>query len=401
MNGPYAFLQRAEGIAVCEVRGVLPAGFLNYCALTGIVVLSAEPGEDDSTLIVTIPCRLLPRAKRAALKSQCELNVLRETGGRVLRRRLLKRCVPIVCLSALCLLLLAARCFIWEITVTGNERVPTAKILNALAECGVAQGCFWPSLTSDNVRSELLVRLPELSWATVNIYGSRAEAIVRERVPKPEIYRADTPVDIVSTRLGFVTQVHALNGTARVRPGSAVVPGQVLIAGETNSAFSGNRSVHALGTVRAETYYELTACTPVQVSVKQPGRSFTRWAVQIGKNRYNIYGNSSICRMDCDKIKTVWKCEADGLFSLPLALIREQYTEYTADVRPADPAAASMRLEQTLYERLTASLGGDAEIRSVSYSRSAADGRITVCLRAQCSENIAAEQLRMQEEATS
>ncbi len=399
MRGPYAFLQSAERRVICEVRGVLPAGFLDACAAGGTGVLRAERGKDDNTLIVTLPRSAISSARRAAVKSQCELRIMRETGGGVLRRRLLRRIVPLVCLAVLCLLLVFSRCFIWEIEVTGNERVPAAKILNALAECGIAPGCFWPVLTSDNVRSELLVRLPELSWATVNIYGSRAEAIVRERVPKPEIYRADTPVDLVSTHIGFVTQVRALNGTARVRPGSAVVPGDVLIAGETSSAFSGSRSVHALGTVRAETYYELTACAPAEVQMKLPERSFTRWAVQIGKNRYNIFRNSSICDRDCDKIKNVWACEIDGLFSLPLALIRERCTAYSVRSSPADQAAVSMRLEQTLYERLTASVGADAEIESVSYSHSTADGKIIVCLRARCSENIAAEQQRIQEDA--
>ena len=400
MTGPYAFFQRVENRAECVVHGVLPAAFLNACAASGVDMISAQPGEDDYTVVVTLRSRDLPRARHLAAKSRCELTLLRVTGGRAFGRRVLRRALAVGCLVTLCLMLLGSRCFIWEMEVYGNETVPAAKILNALGECGVAPGTFWPNLTSDNLRSELLVRMPELAWATVNIYGSRAEVIVRERVPKPQIYRPGTPVDLVSERIGFVTQVRALNGTAKVRPGSAVMPGDVLIAGETNSAFAGRRSVHALGTVRAETYYELAACAPAEETVKVPQRSYTRWALQIGKKRYNIFGNSSFCSDNCDKIKTTWECKKEGLFYLPVALVREQFTQYAEETRPADASNVSMRLEQALYERLTATLGADAQIESLAYTRTVADGSVIVCLRARCSEDIAREQQSLQEDAT-
>lgn len=401
MTGPYIFFQRVENRAECTVRGVLPAAFLNGCTACGVDILTAQPGEDDYTVTVTLRSRDLPRARRIAADSRCELAVVRITGGRILGRRLLRRVAAIVGAAALAVVLLGSRCFIWEMEVYGNETVPSAKILNALGECGVAPGTFWPRLTSDNLRSELLVRMPELAWATVNIYGSRAEVIVRERVPKPKIHSAETPVDLVADRVGFVTQVRALSGTAQVRPGSAVMPGDVLIAGETNSVFSGRRTVHALGSVRANTYYELTACAPAVETVKIPQRSYTRWALEIGKKRYNIFRNSSICDADCDKIKTTWECKREGLFYLPVALVREQITHYATQTRPADASSVSMRLEQALYERLTAALGADAQIESIAYSRTVADGSVAVCLRARCSEDIAQEQHRLQEDAAS
>ena len=85
---------------------------------------------------------------------------------------------------------------------------------------------------------------------------------------------------------------------------------------------------------------------------------------------------------------------------MPVALVREQFTQYAEEMRPADASNVSMRLEQALYERLAATLGADAQIESLAYTRTVVDGSVIVCLRARCSEDIAREQQRLQEDAT-
>ena len=398
MTGPYGWLNRAEGRAECTVRGAMPAVFLSRCGGAGIPILGAEARSED-TLIVILRLRDLERAQQLAPRCQCELTVLHRRGGRMLWRRLLRRGVPALCLLLFLCLLAWSKLFIWELEVTGNETVSTARILNALADCGIRPGTFWPGYTSDNLRSELLVKLPELGWAAVNIHGSRAEVIVRERIPKPELYDADAAVDLVSDRAGFVTQVRALNGTALVKPGSAVLPGETLIAGTADSAFSGKRDTHAVGSVTAETYFELTASVPASEYVRESsGRQRSRWALEIGTKRINFYRNSSICGNECDKIRTVWQCRAEGLFSLPLALVRETFSEYSLTAQPRDANLARRELEQQLHARLLSSLSDGDTVESESYSCCLRGGSIEVCLRARCSQEISMEKPRIQEE---
>ena len=288
-------------------------------------------------------------------------------------------------------LLCWSKLYIWEIDVTGNRTVSAGAVRAALSDCGVGIGTFWPDLVSDNLRSKLLLRLPQLAWATVNIHGSRAEVIVRERIPKPALLDADEPVDLVAKRPGFVTEVRALSGTALVRPGSAALTGEVLIAGRTDSVFSGARETHALGTVTAETYDELQAAAPLSETVRVGSeREQIRWALLIGKKRVNFYRNSSFCPADCDKIISIWECKIEGLFALPLALQRERCTEYAWLQRQRDQNALRMELEQQLHTQLLAAVGGGT-IEQETYTCSESDGRFVVCLRARCSEDIAKE----------
>ena len=397
MSGLYSFLNRAGGVAECTVGGGMTAAFLNRCASAGVHVFSAQ-WREPGLLSLALRLRDLDRAQATAAGCGCTLQLTRSSGVPVLWKALLRRAVPVLGLLCVLFLLAWSKLFIWEMDVSGNESVSSARILNALAECGIRPGSFWPSFTSDNLRSELLLKLPELAWATVNIDGSRAHVIVRERVPKPQIYQANEPTDLTAQRVGFVTEVRALNGTARVAPGSAVMPGDILIEGVARSAFSGEREVHALGTVTAETYYERSALIPSEMRVRENVRSSgTLWAVEFGSKRMNFYRNSSICSAGCDKIEKVWELEIKGLFSLPVRLIRIRRCEYELAPCVRELKPVRLALEQQLRARLLADIGTEGSILSEHFSCTLADGTICVCLRARCSEEISAEHKRIQE----
>ena len=259
----YDLLNAAAGWTECRVSGAMPAAFLNQCAGRGVSLLSAETDGDPYTLRIRLRSRDLRRAERAARKSQCTLETLASGGAPRLGAKLLRRALAAAGLLLVFLLLAWSKLYIWEIDVTGNETVSTGRILDGLRECGVDAGSFWPGITSDNLRSELLMELPELAWATVNIHGSRAEVIVRERVPKPEIWYANTPVDVVAAKTGFVTEVRALNGTALVRPGSAVTAGETLISSAADRLISSSSaSATAMSPPTASSTTTATASSP-------------------------------------------------------------------------------------------------------------------------------------------
>ena len=115
------------------------------------------------------------------------------------------------------------------------------------------------------------------------------------------------------------------------------------------------------------------------------------WALLIGKNRVNFYGNSSFCPADCDKIISIWECKIPGLFSLPLALVRETASRRVTEERPRDLNLLRRAMEQQLHERLLRAVE-DGVVEEEHYTCARSGGRLTVCLRARCSENIAKEQ---------
>ena len=379
------------GWTLCRVSGASPAAFLNRCAAEGVEVNSAR-ARGSLELLVRLRTRDLRRAERAALAVQCALEPLGPGGMAALRSGLLRRWFVVLGLTAALLLLFWSRMYIWEIRVSGNETVSTGRILDGLRECGVTYGSFWPGIVSDNLRSELLSVVPELAWATVNIYGSRAEVIVRERVPVPALWDPEQPVDIRAEKAGFVVQVRVLNGEAQVKPGKAVTPGDLLIAGSAQNGYGGSREFHAAGSVVADTYYELSAVIPREKMVKRyTGQRKTRWGLNLGKNRFYFFQNSSISGADCDTITRTWNAALGELFSLPLGLLRETELEYTLEETERAPAFAERLLREELHRRLLAELSPGGEVLSENYSLVTDSGKITVCLRATCREEIGTE----------
>lgn len=96
--------------------------------------------------------------------------------------------------------------FILTIEVSGNEKVPTAAILTELSRQGVRVGAYGPGLDVRRISQEALIRLEDLAWMSVNLHGTRAEVLVREKLPTPELRDETTPAHVISAATGIITQ---------------------------------------------------------------------------------------------------------------------------------------------------------------------------------------------------
>lgn len=397
MKGPYGMLEAAEGTSECLLTGADTDAVLNRLRKAGISVLSVSR-PDAFSVRLTVRNKELPLVRTAAERGQCEFLTERCSGGARLRKTAGSHILPLLLLPGLLLALFVSRLFLWEISVVGNETVSIGEILSALSDCGITPGSFWPSFTSDNLRSELLTKLPALAWATVNVNGSRGEVIVRERIPKPELKNDNTPTDLIAGQAGFVTKVSALNGTARVKTGSVVLPGDMLIEGIADSSFSGTRQVHARGSVTAQTYLNITAKLPSRANYREEtGKIRSLWALELGNRRINFYRDSSICDAHCDKIEKVWEWKRNGLYVFPVRLIHIKLTDYTLVASDRDGMLMRSALEQMLRRTLENYLVPDGQAEQIAFTCTASEGTVSVCLRARCVEEIAVEQKRIQE----
>lgn len=375
---------RICGLMRLEICGALPEGFLNACALQG-VRLRGLRRVDACTFHVSIREGDLAAAQQAAQNSGCECKILRHWGGsrnlRFLRRRIW---LPVTA-ALMAAALFVSSLFIWELDVRGCETLSTGQVLRTLADCGVEQGSYWPGLQPDLVRSRMLQELPELDWMTVNVSGSRAVVLVSERREKPEIYGEGAACDLVATRTGIVTRLNVLNGKPRVSPGQAVTEGELLVSGELQSLSRPARYVRALGAVTADTWYELTVVCPAEAAVKSGReRRRSRFALKIGKKRVNFYWNGGKSLDGCGKIMHEYNLGVNGLFALPISLVREEliYREKST-AESADAAQMREHLLQYLEARI------DGEILSTAFTEDRSGELCTVTLRAQCRENIA------------
>ena len=377
-----------RGSVLCEIRGAAPLRCLNALGEAGIEAKRAERA-DEFTLRLTLDERDYSAAAAIAARSQCELARISSRGGALLARRLRRR-IALLTAAVVCFALLAAgSLFVWEIDISGCESVTEGEVRRALASAGVAEGSFWPAWDADAVKNHLLLEIPELAWAGVSVSGSRAEVRVRERIERPELASDGAPGSITAASSGIIERMEVYEGAPAVSVGDAVAAGETLVSGEMASAVGDTRYVRARAAVTARTYVELTACAPLKYGRLLEADTHSRWSLIIGSGRVNFFRGSSQTPPGCGKIIEEYPLAWEGVFRLPVTLVRETVIEYSAQEAEEDPALLEQRLAEALQSRLERRLEGRGEALSVHFTARESGGALYVTLRGECREDIA------------
>ena len=390
-------LNLARGCVTAEIRGLEAEELLNRCASCDLRFWKVRR-TDEYTIRLNIYKKDWEKFCLLSKRTNCETERVRERGVPGTMRGLRRRAVLFAGLVLFALLMFWGSLHVWEIEVTGNETVSDWEIISALDSIGVGIGSYWPSFVSDNIRSRALVLLPELSFLTVNIKGSRAEVIVRERTPIPEVFEEDMVCDIVAEKAGIITDIRVLNGEKVAVNGQTVAAGDKLVSGAVTSSFAPLRFEHSRAEVYARTWYTLTVQKPLE-SIKRTEKGETKRSISLilGDKRINFYKSSGIFTPDCVKITLDHYLSVKGVFSLPVGISETRTISYKTETVSIDPVLAESDMQTQLYESLLEEIGEDGSIEDYSFSSSVSDGVLTVTLHAECIEQIGAEQ-RLSEE---
>ena len=376
--------EKLKGRLDVEVCGAYVEGLLNAAALSAIALWDVRC-VDDCTVRLRMYETDYPALEALSEKCMCELKPIGLSGGSRDRKLLRRRVWLLVFLLLMGLLLFVSSLFIWEIEVVGNEQLTDGQVLRALSRCGVDSGTCRYSVSADLVRSQMLRELPELAWMTVNISGSRAVAVVMERQEKPEIYAESAPADIVAARTGIVRRLSVENGRPVVHGGQSVLAGETLVSAEMDSLSNGSKYVRARAQVLADTWRELSAVCSAREEVKQPNLiSRSRFAVIFGKRRINLYFDSGKAIDECDKIIHEYNLGAEGLFALPVTLVREELRAYDTQLQPA---CDRQEMERQLNRLLLADVKG--QVLEKSFTAAGGESMYVLTLRCHCLEDIA------------
>lgn len=376
-----------HGLVPVSVRGANPERVLTLCMEQSVSCIRPQPVE-DCVLRFVIYQKDRAAVEKLSLRCGCFPTFGETRGFPRLRKTLRPRRFALLLLALAVSVVLVSSMFLWEIQVYGNERVSTGRILRALEEIGFSEGKCWLGMKSDVLQSELLLKVPELAWVSFQIRGSRAEVIVTEGIQAPEIVDPEQPVSVEASHEGVIVQMTVLNGQPLVKRGDDVSKGQTLISGVAEDLQGETRALHAMGSIRARTWWELTAAAPLEQQKKTPsGDTKTRWSLQIGKKRLNFYKNSGISDGDCDTIYKIYDFAIPGVFRMPVSLIKETATESALS---AESPNADL-LAQTLNETLQRRIGPDGEVLESHLTQSEQNGLLTVTLRAECEQEIGVE----------
>jgi len=374
-----------------EVQCVYPERFMNLCAENGIGFWSLVR-IDAVTLQITMTNRNARRLHGLLADSDTTVRLMRRAGVPVFLRQIRKRYALLAGLLLALAGLWVMSLYIWEIEVVGNETVPLVEILQALEEVGVEVGTFGGHVDGELIRNQVLLQMPELAWITVNVNGSRATVIVRERVLQPFMIAERVPTAVYATQSGVIERMMVWEGIPLFEIGDTVTIGQDIVSGQMESLVSGTRFVRADAEIFARTWYDLSMTMPLELAEKAyTGRVSSKRTIFFGQNRINLFFDSGISYARYDKIREESRWELPGGIVLPIRTERRMYREYVPMYSLLCHEQAAEILKERLLATLRELIGAQGEILQTEFTVEVDNGVITVHLHAECREQIAAQ----------
>lgn len=387
-------LDSTKAVVDITIAGAYPEEFINRLAADSIPFWNLNK-KDPLNWDVSMFASDYKNIRKTAKRSMCRTHIRRKRGLPFRMKRLRKRRILIFGTIAAILAALMLPLFIWTFEVEGNVKVSDREIIRALNEIGIDVGTFGYSVNPVITETKMLLKIPQLSYLTINVKGGKASVVVREDVPAPEILDETVVTDLVATETGVITKMEILRGNALVETGQTVFKGEKLVTGliehYANETLFTVQAVRSMGEVYARTWKKAAATMPLEYMQKEPtGEEKTKYSLIIGSKRINFYFNSGNSYDKCDKIIETEYLTLPGGIQFPLAL--EKITERAFETSWAviDEQTAEKQLQDWLCRSIKSRLLG-GQIIKAEFETHAASGLITVTAVAECEQQIATE----------
>ena len=382
-----------KGYVIIIVSGLSVERFINICTRRQILLWDIER-LNDAAVLMKMSIRGFRNARSAARKSRCRVRIKAKKGLPFLIWKYRKRKGFIIGLIAFAALIYLMTSIIWSIEITGNYNVETGLLMKQINEMGIFRGSAKRSINPKYVADMLMLKNRELSWAGVEIKGTKLLISVREGIQPPAMIPMEQPCDVIASKDGIVISVMAKNGLALVKEGDTVKKGQVLISGVLESIHPefGSKYVHAMGEVMARTWYEVKEEVPEKRIIRiRTGLEWNRYSVYFldfrlrlpsGRNPFALYETSVL-----DKSPVIM-----NRFKFPFGLIVEKHHELKEEEQALEKEQAREFAYMIAMNKISEKMPREAEIVDRQMQVVASEGREYLLVTVECTENIAIQQ---------
>ena len=223
------------------------------------------------------------------------------------------------------LMIFLAPSVVWDVRVSGCERLSSLSVEAALSDLGLRVGASWRSFDASETEILLLDSCPDIAWVAINRLGSVAYVeIVEASLPKAE-GEPTAYSNVVATKDAVIRDIIVTSGYATVEVGDVVRRGEVLISGIPPKGTEGG-FCHAEGVVIGECDEEISVEIPRVTVEKELGEGaksgITLKILNFSLNIFKIYRNYG---RECVIIENNEKCRLFGKYEIPVEIV----TEYT------------------------------------------------------------------------
>lgn len=293
--------------------------------------------------------------------------------------------------AVLCAALLAASSFfVWDINVTGQTGLSEKEILKTLEGYGLYIGAYIPNIDTMRLENELVIDTEELSYASINLRGTVAEVVVRERKEK-DVENISLPSNLVANCDGQIESIEVRGGMPTVKKGQIVKKGQLLVSGVIDSQAVGYRLVRARGEIYARISRSFTAEVPlIREKKSRTGEKKTRVTIRFFAKKINLFSNNDISFEKYDTIEEEKRLCLFDRVELPVFIIKTTYSEYVTETEKISEEQALSIAEKELAGQTEKTLS-EAQILAREERTEINDGILTLYADIDCIADITSE----------
>lgn len=377
------FLRLIQGYVMFEASGGFTERFLNLCKNNGLNLWGVK--NDGVKVVAFTSAAEYKRITIPAEKSGMEINLIKTYGLPFFVTRHKWRCGALLGIVLVVALMWIASGFLWDVETTSNDGVKIEHFTEALADMGVKVGARKSKIDVLKVQEQLLDTFSELSWVSINIFGTKAQVEYTYAKKQQPIKDMVTLTNVVAKKNGLVTLVEGYSGENMVSKGTYVVKGSLLISGVTENADLTESFVHASGRVYAQTENE------IKKFIEQKKK---RYVVSADTSLYKLaffgleipFGQSKDAMQ---KVETNILLKGNNTI-LPLGFKRVDYLSVTqSQVVFSDSQVKLWSLLSCVKEKREEYAA--AELKKVSYATDKKDETLGTIMKITCVEDIAIE----------
>ncbi len=251
-----------------RVKGPYPERLLNLLSKNNINIWNVNRHADSLEACISI--RDYRRLPNLCKKAHFRIRNLERSGIFVFAAQHVNKLGFLVGLLVFTLLLHFLSGFIWQIQISGNETISQEEITAGLNTIGIKIGAPKKKIDSFNIHNQLMLAVEGISWASVNLEGSRATVLISESTVKQEA-EDDAPCNLIASCDGIITDLRVTAGDTRVIVGQPVTEGELLVSGTIEYATGATGWKHAAGAIYANTTHLISSFIPYQYSFQRSG----------------------------------------------------------------------------------------------------------------------------------
>ncbi len=310
-----------------EIEGYYIEKFINLCNNKKIALWNLKR-EKTTILNANIGITDFKEIRKILKKTKCRVKIKNKKGLPFIFNKYKKRKIFLLLLAICIATIIALSNFIWNIEITGTNKINKDEIMQILEETNFKVGTLKSKADTKEAINKIRLERDDVAWVGIDIKGTNAVVEIVEADEKPEIINEEEYCNLVASKDGIISKVNAANGTPLVKEGDVVKKGDILVAGWLEGKYTGTRYVHATGSVEARVWYSQKEKVPLkQIEKEYTGETETKYSLNINNFKINLYKRLS----NFEKYDTIEEYKKLQLFSdfyLPFGLTKITNKEY-------------------------------------------------------------------------